>query len=176
MIATTRRLLLAGGAGLMTPSGVFAASAAPVARTTSGPVRGYLDGGIRVFKGVRYGADTAPRRFQPPSPPIPWGDVADATAYGPASPQAGGPRDERQSEDCLFLNVWTPGLRDGGRRPVMVYIHGGAYSTGSGSAPLYDGARLCRRGDVVVVTLNHRLNILGYGFLARLAGPAFADS
>lgn len=176
MIATTRRLLLAGGAGLILPSGVFAGSAAPVARTTSGPVRGYVDGGIKVFKGVRYGADTAPRRFRPPAHPAPWTEVAEAVAYGPASPQAGGPRDERQSEDCLFLNVWTPGLRDGARRPVMVYIHGGAYSTGSGSAPLYDGARLCRRGDVVVVTLNHRLNIFGYGFLARLAGPAFADS
>jgi para-nitrobenzyl esterase len=79
------------------------------------------------------------------------------------------------SEDCLFLNVWTPALRDGGKRPVMVYIHGGAYSTGSGSSPLYDGVRLCRRGDVVVVSLNHRLNAFGYAYLARLA-PGFADS
>jgi para-nitrobenzyl esterase len=77
------------------------------------------------------------------------------------------------SEDCLFLNVWTPALT--GRRPVMVYIHGGAYSSGSGSAPLYDGVRLCKRGDVVVVTLNHRLNAFGYAYLARLV-PELADS
>jgi len=83
--------------------------------------------------------------------------------YGPASPQPAG--DEPTSEDCLFLNVWTPGIADGGRRPVMVYIHGGAYSTGSGSDPLYDGTRLCRRGDVVVVTVNHRLNAFGYLYL-----------
>jgi para-nitrobenzyl esterase len=174
MIATTRRALLAAGSGLLVSSRVFAAPASPVARTAGGLVRGYQDNGIKVFKGVRYGAP--PPRFQPPSPPGPWTHIADATRYGPASPQTGGARDEAQAEDCLFLNVWTPGLRDDARRPVMVYLHGGAYSNGSGSAPLYDGVRLCRRGDVVVVTLNHRLNIFGYGFLARLAAPAFADS
>lgn len=172
MFAPTRRMLLA--AGLLIPSGVFAAPASPTARTTNGPVRGYQDNSVQVFKGVRYGAP--PPRFQPPSRPTPWTQTADATRYGAASPQAGGVKEEAQSEDCLFLNVWTPGLRDGGRRPVMVYLHGGAYSNGSGSSPLYDGVRLCRRGDVVVVTLNHRLNIFGYGFLAKLAGPAFADS
>lgn len=137
-----------------------------LARTRHGPIRGYVDDRIFVFRGVRYGADTAPRRFQPPAPPAPWTEVADAERYGPASPQrdmSAGPT----SEDCLFLNVWTPGL-DAGRRPVMVYVHGGAYSNGSGSAPLYDGVRLCKRGDVVVVTLNHRLNVFGYGYLARL--------
>ncbi len=172
MFAPTRRMLLAGG--LLIPSGVFATPASPTARTTSGPVRGYQDNSVQVFKGVRYGAP--PPRFQPPSRPTPWTQTADATRYGAASPQAGGAKEEVQSEDCLFLNVWTPGLRDGRRRPVMVYLHGGAYSNGSGSSPLYDGVRLCRRGDVVVVTLNHRLNIFGYGFLAKLAGPAFADS
>src|SRR5690606_28526148 len=83
-------------------------------------------------------------------------------------------REPNQSEDCLFLNVWTPGV-DAGRRPVMVYIHGGGYSSGSGSAALYDGTRLATRGDVVVVTLNHRLNALGYAYLARLA-DGFEDS
>ncbi|WP_370690190.1 carboxylesterase family protein [Phenylobacterium sp.] len=169
----SRRALIAGG--LVLPSGVHAASASPVAKTTNGPVRGDIDQGIKVFKGVRYGADTGPRRFRPPLAPTPWTKALDATAYGPSAPQ-GGRDDERQSEDCLFLNVWTPGLRDGGKRPVMVYLHGGAYSSGSGSSPLYDGVRLCRRGDVVVVTINHRLNVLGYGFLARLAGVQFADS
>ncbi|WP_029414717.1 carboxylesterase/lipase family protein [Brevundimonas bacteroides] len=145
----------------------------PVAPTTNGPVRGYRDGGVTVFKGIRYGADTGQRRFQPSAPPRPWADPADAFAYGPASPQTG--PELNQSEDCLFLNVWTPGL-DAERRPVMVYIHGGGYSTGSGSSPLYDGTRLAARNDVVVVTLNHRLNLFGYAYLARFAGPAFADS
>jgi para-nitrobenzyl esterase len=81
----------------------------------------------------------------------------------------------RQSEDCLFLNIWTPEMDGRARRPVLVYFHGGAYSTGSGSSPLYDGTRLARRGDVVVVTVNHRLNVFGYGYFARLGGPAFAD-
>jgi len=172
----TRRGAVAAGLGM----GAMAWSAraaqptvSPVAATRHGPVRGYVDDGILGFLGVRYGADTGPRRFQPPVPPAPWSAVADATGYGAASPQ----RDRNAgatSEDCLFLNVWTPGL-DGARRPVMVYIHGGAYSNGSGSSPLYDGVRLCRRGDVVVVTLNHRLNAFGYAYLARLV-PDLADS
>jgi len=166
---------LAAASALLGPGFAHAESPAPVARTRHGPVRGYVDQGVSVFKGVRYGADTATRRFMPPRPPTSWSEVADATAYGPASPQRarGG---EASSEDCLFLNVWTPALRDHGKRPVMVYIHGGAYSTGSGSSPLYDGVRLCKRGDVVVVTLNHRLNVFGYAYLARLGGPDLADS
>jgi para-nitrobenzyl esterase len=123
---------------------------------------------------VRYGADTAPIRFMPPRPPERWSGVRDALDYGHSSPQPG--KGEIFSEDCLFLNVWTPALRDRARRPVMVYIHGGAYSRGSGSSPLYDGAQLCRRGDVVVVTLNHRLAALGYLYLARLGGETLADS
>lgn len=148
---------------------------APLATTKAGRVRGYTDNGINVFKGIRYGADTTARRFMPPLPPEPWTDVRDALTYGPSCPQPsrGG---ERNSEDCLFLNVWTPGLRDGRKRTVMFYIHGGAYSNGSGSSALYDGVRLCRRGDVVVVTVNHRLNAFGYLYLARFGGSEFADS
>ena len=147
----------------------------PIAATKAGKVRGYTDNGINVFKGVRYGADTTGRRFMPPVPPEPWPEVREAVAYGPASPQQSR-SSERTSEDCLFLNVWTPGLRDGRKRPVMFYIHGGAYANGSGSSPLYDGVRLCRRGDVVVVSINHRLNAFGYLYLARFGGPEFADS
>jgi para-nitrobenzyl esterase len=170
-----RRAILGGlGAGALLAHGVHAQPASPTAATRSGPVRGYVEAGIKVFKGVRYGADTGPRRFQPPAPPPAWSGVRPALDYGPASPQRGGDGSP-QSEDCLFLNVWTPGVGDGGRRPVMVYIHGGAYASGSGSAPLYDGTRLCRRGGVVVVTLNHRLNAFGYAYLARLA-PQLADS
>jgi para-nitrobenzyl esterase len=147
----------------------------PVATTKAGQVRGAVDNGINVFKGIRYGADTTGRRFQPPLAPEPWAGVRDALEYGPMSPQ-GSRSTERASEDCLFLNVWTPSLRDGRKRPVMFYIHGGAYSNGSGSSPLYDGVRLCRRGDVVVVTVNHRLNAFGYLYLARFGVPEFADS
>lgn len=147
----------------------------PVAATRSGQVRGYVDNGINVFKGIRYGADTSKHRFMPPARPEPWSDVRDALAYGPSAPQPSRAAD-KPNEDCLFLNVWTPGLRDRRKRPVMFYIHGGAYNNGSGSSPLYDGVRLCRRGDVVVVTVNHRLNAFGYLYLARFGGPEFADS
>jgi para-nitrobenzyl esterase len=150
-------------------------SGSAVAATRAGKVRGLVNQGVHCFKGVRYGADTEPRRFMPPLAPTPWNGVLDATQYGAASPQTG-KEEAATSEDCLFLNVWTPGLRDGGRRPVMFYIHGGAYSHGSASSPLYDGTRLCQRGDVVVVTVNHRLNAFGYLYLARLAGQTFADS
>ena len=154
---------LAGGL----PRLAVAQSRASIAPTRHGPVAGLREGGVHVFKGVRYGADTGPTRFQPPRLPQAWSRPAAASAYGAACPQPGS--EANQNEDCLFLNIWTPGL-DRGRRPVMVYVHGGAYSTGSGSSPLYDGARLAARGDVVVVTLNHRLGPLGYAYLARLAG------
>jgi len=147
----------------------------PIVRTRHGRVRGVKQRGVLVFKGVRYGADTQPRRFQTPLPPQAWSGVRDALAYGPGCPQRGTGADGPTSEDCLFLNLWTPGA-DQGARPVMVYIHGGAYSTGSGSSPLYDGTRLATRGDVVVVTLNHRLGVLGYLSLGRLGEARFADS
>jgi para-nitrobenzyl esterase len=176
----TRRDMLVGSIAAAAASAVptdfaVARNAAPIARTTAGHVRGATDSGIFTFKGIRYGTDTRPRRFMPPLRPEPWSGVRDALVYGPACPQllAVG---ERMSEDCLFLNVWTPALRDGGRRAVMVYIHGGAYSAGSGSTNIYDGVNLCKRGNVVVVTLNHRLNAFGYLYLGMMGGPAFADS
>jgi len=180
MDAMRRRLLKGGsvalGAAMLAP-GAHAASgeAASFARTRSGRIAGARHDGVHVFKGIRYGADTAPRRFRPALREAAWRGVREALEYGAAAPQNG--EDRPGSEDCLFLNVWAPGLRDGGRRPVLVYIHGGGYNNGSGSAPLYDGTRLCRRGDVVVVTLNHRLNAFGYLYLGELpGGGAFADS
>jgi len=178
-----RRFLKKSGAcvGMAATSAVtsiaFAASGSRsvVAHTNAGAVRGISEAGVSVFKGVRYGADTTARRFMAPLPPQPWTSIRDATAYGPACPQSG-KMQEPASEDCLFLNLWTPGLRDRGSRPVLLYIHGGAYSHGSGSSPLYDGTRLCQRGDVVVVTVNHRLNAFGYSYLARLGGPDLGDS
>lgn len=174
-----RDFLRAAAAGAM--AGALPAWAAPV-RTASAPMaqvrggtlRGYSDQGIAVFKGIPYGADTSTHRFQPPRIERPWPGVRDAFAYGPASPQP--KADEATHEDCLRLNVWTPGLRDGGKRPILFYIHGGAYNNGSGSSPLYDGTALCRRGDVVVVTVNHRLNAFGYLYLAPFGAADLADS
>jgi para-nitrobenzyl esterase len=168
--ARRRRLLGAGAAGAMLAAlPAIAERHAPLVRTTAGRVRGRADGDLQVFRGIRYGADTSPRRFQAPLPPAPWRDVRDALAFGSASPQGG--NEPRQSEDCLFLNVVAPRAHATRPRPVLVYIHGGAYSSGSGSSPLYNGATLCREGDVVVVTLNHRLNLFGHLYL-----PGFPDS
>lgn len=169
---TRRGLGLAAGAALALPGRARARSISVLGQTRHGPVRGLVENGVLVFRGVPYGADTGPRRFEPPVPPAPWREPRSGREYGSASPQRGG--EPNQSEDCLRLNVWTPGL-DGGRRPVIVYIHGGAYSTGSGSSPLTDGGRLAARGDVVVATVNHRLGPLGYASLARL-GPGFEDT
>ena len=162
-----RRAVLAGMAAL--PATAGACGDDPIAATQYGRVRGLREDGVLVFRGIRYGADTAPRRFRRALPPQPWTGVADATRYGAASPQT--KAEEPTSEDCLFLNVWTPAL-DAAKRPVMVYFHGGAHAHGSGSDSLYDGKRLVRRGDVVVVTLNHRLAGPGYAYLAQAGGPA----
>jgi len=173
-----RRRVLANGlaASALLSSNAFGAQSAdrPVAMTAHGPVRGYKTAGVNVFKGVRYGADTGTLRFEKPAAPAPWTEAADAVEYGAACPQRGD--SESMSEDCLFLNVWTPALADGGARPVMVYFHGGAYNSGSGSHPMYDGANLVNQGDVVVVTVNHRLNAFGYLYLPLLSGGALADS
>ena len=168
--------LLSAGTFCLAPALIArGAAGSPVASTTSGRVRGFLENGVFVFRGVRYGADTSRRRFMPPLPPIPWEGVVETFDYGPAAPQSN--TDERISEDCLYLNVWTPGLEREAKRPVMFYIHGGAYAHGSGSSPLYDGTELSRHGDVVVVTVNHRLNVFGYLYLQRFTGgDDLADS
>ncbi|MDF7775383.1 carboxylesterase/lipase family protein [Sphingomonas sp. AOB5] len=161
---------LIGGA-LLLPAAAWAGPAKgdPVAATRHGRVRGSRKNGVLISNGNGYGADTRQRRFQRARPPQPWTGIADATRYGAAAPQT--KAEEPTSEDCLFLNIWTPAL-DAAKRPVMVYLHGGAHAHGSGSDPLYDGTNLVRRGDVVVVTLNHRLAALGYAYLAQLGGPA----
>jgi para-nitrobenzyl esterase len=157
----------------------------PIAETQYGPVRGYVEDSILTFKGVRYGADTATTRFAPPAAPAAWNEPVDAIAYGPSAPQpARGNLSLFQSwltdpnpgtsEDCLFLNVWTPALDDG-KRPVMVWLHGGGFTTGSGSSNAYDGVRLADGGDVVIVTVNHRLNVFGYLYLDEY-GDEFSGS
>ncbi|MGI1678823.1 MAG: carboxylesterase/lipase family protein [Cellvibrionaceae bacterium] len=158
-----------------------------IATTQYGKVRGYVENGVTVFKGVRYGADTATTRFQAPKAPEPWSDVKDALEYGNSTRQiptgsGGGLFTSWKpdpvpalSEDSLFLNVWTPALRDEKKRPVLVWFHGGGFTSGSGSSQAYDGVRLANRGDVVVVTVNHRLNYFGYLNLANY-GEKFKDS
>jgi para-nitrobenzyl esterase len=157
--------------------------------TGLGAVRGVARDGVEVFLGVPYGATTAGRRFLPPQPAAPWDGVFDAAHHGPISPQRGalvegslgdsrtvGPMpDVRAGEDCLVLNIWTP-ASDDARRPVMVWLHGRGFAEGAGSEGWYDGTRLATRGDVVVVTINHRLNVFGYLHLAELGGDEFAGS
>lgn len=149
--------------------------------TASGALRGADLGGVHAFTGVPYAAPpTGYRRFRPPAPVEAWEGTRDALALAPSCPQPdlrppGWPEEHSVDEDCLYLNVWTPGL-DATPRPVMFWIHGGGYAVGSGSWPLYDGTRLARRGDVVVVTVNHRLGPLGYLHLGGIAGEEFATS
>lgn len=148
--------------------------------TTAGKLRGYIENGVQVFKGVPYGASTAgANRFMPPQKPQPWTGVRDAFEYGGRAPQflGGEPEEmlstdprEAQSEDCLVLNVWTPKPGNGQRRPVMVWFHGGGFASGSGSYSIYSGQELARKHDVVAISVNHRLNIMGYLYLAGFGG------
>ena len=171
----------------------------PILKTMLGPVRGTMEHGLAVFRGIRYGAaPSGAGRFKPSRRPPAWNEPVNAFSFGASAmqmpmgladtgepsplktaiaPILPPPEDKAtESEDCLFLNVWTPGLGDGKNRPVMVWLHGGGYAAGSASWPVYDGATLARNGDVVVVSLNHRLNVFGYLYLGELAGMEYAQS
>lgn len=184
-----------------------------IAETACGKIRGIENRGIKIFKGVPYGASTAgANRFMPPVDPPRWAGVRDALEWGPRAPQtvprppagarstpastprasatprpAPGPSLQRalqgvpdpgptgEGEDCLMLNIWTPALDDGRKRPVMLWLHGGGFRTGYGSYPAWDGTNLCLRGDVVLITINHRLNVCGFANFSEFS-PDFAAS
>jgi len=162
----------------------------PVVTTSTGKIRGVADSGVNAFKGIPYGASTAGAgRFQPPAKPKPWTGVRDATQLGHRSPQLLSAfhgvvppevevmdRDEPMGEDCLVLNVWTPTLERASKLPVMVWLHGGGFTSGSGGFICYDGTQLAKKHDVVVVTVNHRLTAFGYLYLAGLGAERFANT
>ncbi len=152
--ATTRRMFLAGSVALVAAP-TLGATASPVARTHYGQIRGLSDKGVLIFRGVPYGASTAgANRFRAPQPPAAWRGIRDATKFGSASPQHPDgafdnvPEAKAPSEDCLMLNIWTPGLDAAAKRPVMVWFHGGGYAVGSGQERVNDGANLARKQDV----------------------------
>lgn len=170
----------------------------PLVKTSYGKIRGYNNDGVYTFRGVRYGASTGGKnRFMPPQPPKPWTEIRDASGYGyrapqtnPSSPATLSPDTEigkilwasdgfrvapPESEDCLFLNVWTSKLDPQEKRPVMVWLHGGGFSMGSSSDLLYDGTNLARRG-AVMVGVNHRLNVFGYTHFGDIGGKEYAHS
>jgi para-nitrobenzyl esterase len=154
-----------------------------VVETSHGKLRGIEERGVCVFRGIPYAQPPVGElRFRSPVPPQPWTGVRDASRFGPAAPQNAallgpllGLGVGQMSEDCLSLNIWTP-KPDGGRRPVLVWIHGGAFILGAGSQTLYEGSVLARRGDVVVVTINYRLGALGFLHLKGLCGDALPAS
>src|SRR5580700_8100589 len=197
---STRRSFLKHLSALAVSGGVFVHDLIAqdekfvIAETAFGKIRGVDNSGIKIFKGIPYGANTAgANRFMPPAEPADWSGVRDALAYGSSAPQrdpAAPPRPPgtltisgenlpAEGEDCLVLNVWTPAVgtavTSARKRPVMFWCHGGGFATGSGSSPDNDGTNLARRGDVVVVTINHRLNVLGFANLSEFS-PAFAAS
>src|SRR5665213_2415128 len=161
--------------------------ASPVVETTGGKVRGVQSGKVFSFKGVHYGAPTTGKlRFMPPAKVAPGADVKDALDIGQRAPQLPGnlvpeyavmERTEPMGGDCLCVNVFTTGIKDNRKRPVMVWLHGGGFSAGSGGGNvLYDGSNLALKHDVVVVTVNHRLNVFGYLYLADIGGEQFANA
>jgi para-nitrobenzyl esterase len=178
--------LLVGGTGLSAQDRRLTTVGGVVA-TRAGRIRGLVKDGVQQFWGVPYGASTAgPNRFMPPKPPAAWSGVRDHFQIGlnaliapgaeePAPVVTALNRLSEQGEDCLSVNVFTPAL-DNAARPVMVWMHGGGFSAGAGNYLLYDGTNLAKKEDVVVVVVNHRLNIFGFLHLADIGGDKWAQS
>jgi len=163
-----------------------------VVETASGRLKGARSGATTIFRGIPYGGSVSGiHRFKPPRKPDPWPGVRDALSFGPVCPQDikasqpdpstlfgqvfdADPSMLNVDEDCLFLNVWMPAGRT--KRPVMVWLHGGGFARGCGSTPVIDGSRLSARGDVVVVTMNHRLNVFGYLDLSSFGAAGYEES
>lgn len=179
-----------GGTGKTMGAVIIASDNRAVTETTAGKVRGFVRNGIQVFKGIPYAGTTAgDGRFAAPGKVQPWTGVRSSMQFGavcPQVPRTGWANDEsafmfewddgQPGEDCLRVNVWTPGTKDNRKRPVMVWLHGGGFWAGSGQElKAYDGENLSQRGDVVVVSLNHRLGVLGYLNLAEYGAP-WADA
>ena len=162
----------------------------PVVETKYGKLRGLVDHDVKVFRGIRYSADTSGlNRFLPPKEPPSWTGVVEAFQFGPIAPQfdPNKPRPKNpfypiepanipEGEDCLRLNVYTKSLDRNAKQPVMVWYHGGGFSSGAASMPLYHGENLARQADVVVVTINHRLNVFGFTNMAELLEREFTTS
>ncbi|ODS58188.1 MAG: hypothetical protein ABS36_04550 [Acidobacteria bacterium SCN 69-37] len=182
----------AAGPSSNTPAaGTVETPDAAVVTTNAGRVRGFTRNGVFIFKGIPYGETTAGEyRFLPPRPVTPWTDVRPTVAWGPVSPhgpRAGWVNQEEQflyqwddgfaGEDMLRINVWTPSVNDNSKRPVLVWIHGGGYASGSSQELRpYDGERLAREHDAVLVSMNHRLNVFGFLDLSRVGGERYAQS
>ena len=155
-------------------------------RTPNGDLRGRVEDGVCCFLGIAYGEDTSRRRFRPAEPARSWSGLRDALEFGdqclqPPSPDvellsAGWNHPSAGSENCLNLNLWTPAIGDGGRRPVMVNMHGGGWTVGSGNSAGRSGASFAGRHDIVRVNVNHRLGLFGYSNMAGRLGPDYADS
>jgi para-nitrobenzyl esterase len=188
-----RSILKAGAAVVVAPHLWLPARAAEPAWPTqtvgpfveveisSGRIRGGHSRGALAFKGIPYAGSVSGRnRFKQAPQVTPWTGVRDAIRLGPPAMQGPGTtfgeHEPAYSEDCLVLNVWTPAVKDGGRRPVMFYCHGGGFTTGSGGQNIQDGARLAATYDVVVVAVNHRLGLFGYLYLGELGGSEYATS
>ncbi|AXB80148.1 carboxylesterase/lipase family protein [Novosphingobium sp. P6W] len=192
VITSRRDILVSGstlGAALLAPNIVLAQAGPLIAETTNGRVRGSRADGVIQFRGIPYGGDTGNRnRFMPPTQVAKWSGIRDATQWGHVAPQPNATNPDAYgqmvgwnnyrggiSEDCLVVNIWTPSL-DAKKRAVMVMIHGGGFTSGSGNLVALEGQFMARAGDVVVVTVNHRLGGLGYSDLSAFGGAELAAS
>jgi para-nitrobenzyl esterase len=194
-LSSSRRQFLAGtakaGAVVVTASSLAACATVsgtsePVVETTLGRVRGQKQRGAYAFKGIPYAASTAgANRFRAPVARTPWAGVRDALTGGASAPQLKGASPAEfawywssiaQDEDCLSLSIFTPALRDNKKRPILVWLHGGAFSSGAGTSDGFDGSYLAQSQDVVVVAINHRLNVLGSIFTGEQNNPLSPES
>jgi len=169
---------IAAGAATVLAKTTFAQNSTPVVETTYGKIRGRLINKVNAFQGIPYGGPTSgTSRFMPAAKPKAWTNVLDTVEWGPEAPQ--GPHTEIPevaatipqtgiSEDCLRLNVWTTSLNSNAKRPVMVWLHGGGFASGSGSYTIYNGANMARKHDVVMLSVNHRLNSFGFLYLPEI--------